>query len=98
MTFTSATAALDAVDNMNLNVLPTAPQRILKVNLARSAKAGAGGRVGGLAPSAGHDEETPGVWGSRKAIWESEDWLREHENRADGDPAEAAQPERQEGA
>ena len=88
VTFSTNSSALDAVDNMHLNVLPSNPSKTLKVNLARPAKGGGpGGRVGGLAPGATVEGEGTG-WGSRKAVWESEDWLRDNEGKQ-GDPAGA---------
>lgn len=94
MTFSTATSALDAVDNMHLSCLPSsADRKVLKVNLARptgKTGAGGGGRVGGLAMGATEENDTGG-WGSRKAVWESEEWLKEHEGNQAG--AEAAEGE-----
>lgn len=50
---------------MHLNALPSHPFKILKVNMAR-----ANNKSGG---SAG-----PGQWGSKKAIWDDEQWIKEH--------------------
>ncbi|KAH9818781.1 hypothetical protein DFH28DRAFT_91287 [Melampsora americana] len=65
ITFSDTSSAVDAIDNMHLNTLPSHPLKILKVNLAR-----ANNKSGGSAGA--------GQWGSKKAIWDDEQWIKEH--------------------
>ncbi|MBW0483653.1 hypothetical protein O181_023368 [Austropuccinia psidii MF-1] len=85
ITFSSQTEALDAIDNMNLNVLPKSiisslqssnqdnqEFKILKVNLAKNS-------FQSIKNSKNLDQNSNFLIGNKnRAIWDDEDWIREN--------------------
>lgn len=75
ITFQNQLEALDAIDNMHLNVLTPDSEKILKVNLARNTH-----------HNNNNQKSTPGGFSSNpnnRAIWHDETWIKENALKED---------------